>query len=618
MFVVLAMTVFAWAGNATAAVPISGPYQPLDGQQRFRAGDDAAWAQPDFDDSGWQRLAMARPWSDAGVESWQENGWYRFRFRLDPDDFAGEPALIMRLSGMAQLWLNGVEIANPGSLQPPGSGDRKRWRQRGIYGDFRAIDLPPRLLNRNGEENVLAMRVRRLGFFEPGGIASLPFGIVQSADARAALAPYERTYWLIDGLLLGTYLVLAIFGVIALARGFNKGGLGGFAAMMGCFFLAELRGARWFEAAGLGSPWIGEVADRMVIVALVPMMEFFAALLRRRIGWPGRIIQASCALQLVTLVPGLDGVGMTAVVLPVALFSLIASTCWVTVISVISIRHRVQHAWLIAVFYSLLVTLPVVLELVIADWADDFELLTGRPSNTLPTFVFLLILAGLAGLRLYEIERERVEANMRTRAAQRGERQRLARDLHDSIGQWLGSLKLRLQLLRADYPHSEHAEGERFEGLIGDVDELIDDTRRMAYDLSPHSIEERGLAAAIADHMEQVGSDHGIDWDVDIDPAITLSADDADHIYRIVQEAAHNALRHSEARHIGVSLSVGDYGSELRIADDGKGYDPAVSAANDRPHLGIRSMGERAAAMGGRIDIDTAPGGGTCVTVALP
>ncbi len=228
-------------------------------------------------------------------------------------------------------------------------------------------------------------------------------------------------------------------------------------------------------------------------------------------------------------------------------------------------------------------------------------------------------LAELAAAR--ERERLRQEMLARVIGAQEAERARVARDLHDEIGQGLTSVLLGLRLvetsLEGDPPDLE---GVRKHGA--DLRELVAaalrDVRRLAFELRPTVLDDVGLVAALQRLAADVAARHGIVPDVAVDglgQAARLPGEVETVAYRVTQEALTNVVRHSHGS--AVSVVVARSAGKLRVLveDDGVGFDPAAVPATS---LGLRGMRERAALVGGSVAVASAPGRGTAVVLEVP
>jgi signal transduction histidine kinase len=129
-----------------------------------------------------------------------------------------------------------------------------------------------------------------------------------------------------------------------------------------------------------------------------------------------------------------------------------------------------------------------------------------------------------------------------------------------------------------------------------------------------------GLGAAVELHARRVAADSGFALEVSIPPEardLRLDAETEGQVYRVVQEALTNVRKHAAARRVRVSMAVGGDRLTLRIEDDGRGLPPAAAPA-DVPHYGLRSMRERAAAIGADLEVREGARGGVLVTLELP
>jgi signal transduction histidine kinase len=197
------------------------------------------------------------------------------------------------------------------------------------------------------------------------------------------------------------------------------------------------------------------------------------------------------------------------------------------------------------------------------------------------------------------------------------ERNRLARDLHDSVVQKLFGISLTARsagtlLDRAD--DGARAEVERLQVL---AEEAIGELRSLVFQLRPAATETEGLAAALAKHVDVLARVHrlAIALEHEGEPRLRPGVDE--EVFRIAQEALHNALRHAGARAVRVRLEERPGEVVLSVADDGRGFDPDAPALRSRS-LGLTSMEERAAALGGTLRIASARGAGTTVDLELP
>jgi signal transduction histidine kinase len=196
------------------------------------------------------------------------------------------------------------------------------------------------------------------------------------------------------------------------------------------------------------------------------------------------------------------------------------------------------------------------------------------------------------------------------------ERNRLARDLHDSVVQKLFGIVLAAESAATLFDvDAERARGEvrRLQDLAqGAVGEL----RSLIFQLRPAAVESDGLAAALAKHVEVLRAAHRLDIDLDVVGAPRLRPGVDDEVFRIAQEALQNALRHAGSERVQVRLEENPERLALTVRDDGRGFDPGAPEHRSR-RLGLTSMEERARALGGTLAIESRPGAGATIRLEV-
>ena len=195
------------------------------------------------------------------------------------------------------------------------------------------------------------------------------------------------------------------------------------------------------------------------------------------------------------------------------------------------------------------------------------------------------------------------------------EYRRLAREFHDELGQLLTSARMQLQWLEGRVGDDQATRGAlvAIETIIGEAYRSV---KSIAAELRPPALN-LGLPAAIEWQAARVLTPAGLQFTVALAPvAESLPDAIATALFRIVQEAFTNVLRYAKARSVHVSLRADGGQLILSVADDGCGFDPAAVAAGE--HFGLVGMRERVAALHGTLDIDSAAGEGTRITVHLP
>ncbi|ULX52550.1 histidine kinase [Cupriavidus taiwanensis] len=242
-----------------------------------------------------------------------------------------------------------------------------------------------------------------------------------------------------------------------------------------------------------------------------------------------------------------------------------------------------------------------------------------------------------SGARLYTVmlrditERVRAEQAMRHSreelqhlsdsilAAREEEKRRIARELHDDLGQRLSAMKMDLAMLGADVK-----EGRSIECLLDGVaamnvviDETVASVRRIASDLRPALLDELGMLPAIEWLANDCAARYGLSVTVEgVDAEVSEQV--AIAMFRIVQEALSNVVRHANATEVRIHVAVAAGQLALQVKDNGVGWDKLPAGDEPRKSLGLLGIRERARLLGGTVAVDSAPGEGLCLEVRIP
>lgn len=194
------------------------------------------------------------------------------------------------------------------------------------------------------------------------------------------------------------------------------------------------------------------------------------------------------------------------------------------------------------------------------------------------------------------------------------ERRRIARELHDELGQSLSALKLELAACVDDALPEHHR--ARVRGMLRRLDEIMAAVRRIAVDLRPQMLDDLGLGPAVEWLVQDFARHTGLRCTTQIDDVGALEDSVATALYRMVQEALTNVLRHAQASEVSVELRLRDGRALLTVCDNGVGLPDAKAPRDSR--FGLLGMRERADMLGGRLRVASGQGGGTCVSMELP
>jgi signal transduction histidine kinase len=223
----------------------------------------------------------------------------------------------------------------------------------------------------------------------------------------------------------------------------------------------------------------------------------------------------------------------------------------------------------------------------------------------------LMALADRAGVAIINAELyERAQ-----QVASLEERQRLARELHDSVSQALYGIALGARTAKTLIERDPSAAAEPVDYILSLAEAGLTEMRALIFELRPESLESEGLVAAITKSADAVAARHGIRMVLDLgeEPAIPIESREA--LYRICQEAMTNVIKHAQASMIEVKLRHNEGRVTLTVADDGTGFDTDASFPG---HIGLHSMRERAERVRGEVNLESTPGRGTCVAASIP
>ncbi|HVF46071.1 MAG TPA: PAS domain S-box protein [Pyrinomonadaceae bacterium] len=218
-------------------------------------------------------------------------------------------------------------------------------------------------------------------------------------------------------------------------------------------------------------------------------------------------------------------------------------------------------------------------------------------------------------------ESQRIDLLRRLVSSQESERRRIARDIHDTLGQRLTALRLKIASLRqdADGDHKFAARVERLQEISARLDSEVS---FLAWELRPSALDDLGLAEALGAYVSEWSRHYEIAADFHSEPLPheVLNRETETHLYRITQEALNNIAKHSHADNVSVVLKRRDDEIILIVEDNGRGFDQTSSTkrADAGKGLGLLGMSERTHLVGGEIEIESAPGKGTTIYARVP
>jgi signal transduction histidine kinase len=350
--------------------------------------------------------------------------------------------------------------------------------------------------------------------------------------------------------------------------------------------------------------WLGGVAGGLVVVPLV-----LAWAHPRPSLWPGRDV-GEWALMLAA-VAGLSVIALSADQ-PLT-YMVFPAFIWA------ALRFGPQGA-------TVAVAVGAVIAIVVTSH-EQGAFVELSPTDSALNLQLYILFAALTTCCLAAIVSERRRAWLELAESQRREgeraaleRQRIARDLHDSVSQSLFSTTLHVRTAQ----HALAREGLDSTGSVGEelseIGQLtrgaLAEMRALILELRPGALSEEGLVAALTKQAAALSAREGVVFEVDgPGERLLLEPEVEEQLYRVGQEALANVVKHARASSATVCIAAEDDTVSIEVSDDGRGFDPAVVGPE---HFGLRSMRGRVADLGGRLEVRSTPGRGTVLRVEVP
>jgi signal transduction histidine kinase len=219
--------------------------------------------------------------------------------------------------------------------------------------------------------------------------------------------------------------------------------------------------------------------------------------------------------------------------------------------------------------------------------------------------------------RYTRIQKELRFASVKIFDAHEEERKRLSRELHDGVGQSLLSLKLKMKMIDKEKQEKISIDRKEFGELLSDISGIISELKDVSMDLRPAFLEDAELVEAITWHAERMQEKSGIAIKINQQDSIILNPKLKDNIYRILQEALSNAIQHSEANIVDITLGRKGKNFYFEIRDNGKGFDLAKTQGG-RKGIGMYTIKERVELLGGILRVRTSAEKGTSIFIEVP
>ncbi len=569
----------------------------LKGLHKFSPGDDIQWASPQYNDAHWQRIRVPGSWQAQGVRGENGMGWYRIRFALS-EGLQGRPlGVSLGFIGNAdETFLNGVKIGNEGRVG-------RRFIEATLV--ERLYRIPAGVLNFE-EDNLLAVRVMHM--YRNGGIFK---GKIALGDHHALLIEKLNRDFARKAEEIGIFSITFIFFVSCLLiyfAGIREKEYIYFSGLVLICLLCLMLDSLWFYETGFKKSLVqqsmGFLYGLLPVSMLGFVIQFFTYRFTRPLQW---LLWYSIIVSLLLL-----------------LFGNLSYRTYYFLVYLWAVEVLLIGAAGLAISLNAYRTKrpesgPVFLGVIGLVFSGFLEILNSigiiwTEKNYIDYYLYLFFIMCVVYALVIRFLRFRSRSKTlsgRILTAHEEERRRLARELHDGLGQGLLALKFNLQLF------NRQRRSDQLNTVIDVLSGNIDDLRDISMGLSPPFLEDLGLGAALSTYGRQFSEKTGIHVAVRSDDHHRYSQVIRENLFRIFQEALANAAKHSGAASITVSLENAVNRAILEIADDGCGFDYDAKRA-EGGGLGLSTLRERVTLMDGVLDIKTRPGRGTRLRIEVP
>jgi signal transduction histidine kinase len=584
--------VLAAPGLAAPAEPSAAPPVPLVGRLGIAMVDDPFSLLPDEGDPRWKEVALGPEGLDRPLPHREGVAWVRLAFTLQSGDAFRRPGLLLlRPADADEVVLNGVPFGGTGVIAP---------RFVAIPTTPRLVAVPPGLLH--GGENELAMKVLLAGKSARVLDAPLLLGEIGALEARQHT--FLHLALAAEAAFLAVIFFLPVLYGFLLLRGITRGEYIFFALFTFVYGVAFFLGSHIFMM--LGAPSVltthaGAVLSSLLVTVMIALVTSATGGRFGGVFWALLLAAGLFVLLDIFLAPL---TGLVALATARKLFLTLVGLYYLYMAGRAVLARR-PEAWII--FGGVAAYLA----------GSRIELFWGLNLRDTAMGVFALAMLFALATRHARLKDRLAAVSGKLLDAHEEERRRIARDLHDSVGQALLAQRLDLQLLASRARAGSPAPAGSLEDAAQRTLGIIEEVRRAALDLRPSHVEAVCLADALRWYGGNIADPHGVEivFHEPADPVPEPPARVKDNLYRIFQEALHNAAKHSRAGRIDVSLYCSGSRLVLQVADNGQGFDPGAGKGEG---IGLHTMRERAELLGGECRLESRKGKGTIVTVEVP
>ncbi|MEN1680249.1 MAG: sensor histidine kinase [Planctomycetota bacterium] len=595
---------FACAAYAAAPEKVT-----LAGPLRVSIDDRPEYAEEHFDDTHWLEATLPGTWPAPRERGGFQALWGRFRFELPkgaPVDRRGIRLGIIYRND--EVYLNGQLLGNTGEIG---------WGKPLLDPTIRVYAVPDGLL-RAGDKNTLAIRVQRSVGEAIEVVGPVVIGSYEKLLRDAQ--PEDRLFRVVRGLDLGISAVFVLASLVLWLLVRQKDVLALFVSEVLLFCsplnltLANLYDGHgeWIALANLV---FGVTAG---VLSTVALLVYVVLLFRQPLPLWCWLCAAPCVSVLTirwimpaSIVGPTTSLGVFLTMASRA--SSMAVLVLMTVVVGIAVVRRNAGALPIATGLAMVIWLAAQYPLDTPSLSPAGLWRWFLPLSMMWVFRFSMLLGAVSSY--HSVQKSVTRLSTRVLSAQEQERERLSRELHDGVAQALHATRLEARRLSSKASNQAPELAGLADSLANWLGQAADELRDVSHDLQPKFLFDRTLGDSLRWYAEQLASRVGLKTEVETPDSRDLPDGMKPHVYRIVQEALTNAVRHGEASNAWVTLRALPGGWGLRVEDDGRGFEPEATPAAGH---GLNNIRDRAELLGGRSRIMRRDPSGVVVEVDLP
>jgi len=574
-------------------------YIILDGIHKFSSGDNSEWASHQFDDSQWQSINVPGSWQSQGIKPIKGIGWYRIHFTVHAAPYSQPAVLLGRIGDADEVFLNGIKIGGEGVI-----GERFVEATKVV----RLYKIPLDLLKFH-ETNLIA--VRAINTYLNGGIFDVGVAVGDHDSLLIMKLKRDKNFIIAEFCFFTFFAIFFVTCLFFYIKGLRDKEYIYFWLFISLYGILFALGSLSFYNTGFKTPFIQQIINS--ISTLIPAILVLLLI---------HVYQEKLSIYIRSLLLVFPAIVLLNALFPVYTLKYFLYSVW-KIIFIATVAFMVFIA-LKAYMKKVYESAPILLGITGLAIGFILESIGGLDLLQITGFflwdysiAFFMICIMYALTARYMRIKELQSTSVRIFKAHEDERKRLAREIHDGVGPSLLSIKLRLQMLEAQVNAGKPVEEESFPELISEVTNTMDELRAVAMNLRPSFLENIDIVDALRWHARKSQERLEMQIEIKTEGVINIDPKMKDTIYRIYQETLNNAVKHSGATIVEVTLRMNGKILFLEVKDNGKGFDQTSKETKDEG-LGLDTIRERVELLGGILRIKSSDRMGTSVSVEVP